>query len=98
MPMTVSVMGELKDSVRKTYILRRGAYTLPTEEVTPVALPAVMKFDERQNGLPIKTIRLPPEYLLINCGRKYSDEVSLKPPATSVCRGNFLHTLNYSIG
>ena len=46
MPMTVSVMGELKDSVRKTFILRRGAYSLPTEEVTPVALPAVMKFDE----------------------------------------------------
>jgi hypothetical protein len=43
--LTVSVMGELEDSVRKTYVLNRGVYDQPTEEVKPEALKAVMKFD-----------------------------------------------------
>jgi Protein of unknown function (DUF1553)/Protein of unknown function (DUF1549)/Planctomycete cytochrome C len=42
--MTVSVMGE-RDSVRKTYLLNRGAYDQPAEEVKPMAVKAVMKFD-----------------------------------------------------
>lgn len=42
--MTVSVMGE-RDSVRKTYLLNRGAYDQPAEEVKPMAVRAVMKFD-----------------------------------------------------
>ncbi|MGZ5218516.1 MAG: PSD1 and planctomycete cytochrome C domain-containing protein [Chitinophagaceae bacterium] len=42
--MTVSVMGE-RDSVRKTYVLNRGAYDQPGEEVKPAAVKAVMKFD-----------------------------------------------------
>jgi hypothetical protein len=41
---TVSVMGE-RDSLRKTFILGRGAYDNPTTEVTPNAIPAVMSFD-----------------------------------------------------
>ena len=35
--MTVSVMGELKDTVRKTYVLNRGVYDAPTVEVKPTA-------------------------------------------------------------
>ena len=35
--MTVSVLGELEDSVRKTFILNRGQYGSPTEEVHPAA-------------------------------------------------------------
>ncbi len=42
--MTVSVMGE-RDTVRKTYLLKRGAYDQPGEEVRPTAVRAVMKFD-----------------------------------------------------
>lgn len=42
--LTVSVMGE-QDTLRKTYVLRRGAYDKPTDEVQPNAIPAVMKFD-----------------------------------------------------
>ena len=40
----VSVMGE-RDTLRKTYLLRRGQYDAPGDEVTPSALPAVMPFD-----------------------------------------------------
>jgi hypothetical protein len=40
----VSVMGE-RDTLRKTYVLRRGQYDAPTVEVAPSALPAVMPFD-----------------------------------------------------
>ena len=40
----VSVMGE-KDTLRKTFVLSRGRYDSPTDEVVPSALPAVMKFD-----------------------------------------------------
>jgi hypothetical protein len=42
--LTVSVMGEL-DTLRKTYVLNRGSYTAPTEEVKAEAIAAVMKFD-----------------------------------------------------
>jgi hypothetical protein len=42
--MTVSVMGE-RDSVRKTFLLNRGVYDQPGEEVRPAAIKAVMKFD-----------------------------------------------------
>lgn len=42
--LTVSVMGE-RDSLRKTYVLNRGVYTAPGEEVQPAAINAVMKFD-----------------------------------------------------
>ncbi|GEO08820.1 PSD1 and planctomycete cytochrome C domain-containing protein [Segetibacter aerophilus] len=42
--LTVSVMGE-RDSLRKTFILGRGAYDNPTVEVMPNAIPAVMPFD-----------------------------------------------------
>jgi Protein of unknown function (DUF1553)/Protein of unknown function (DUF1549)/Planctomycete cytochrome C len=42
--LTVSVMGE-RDTLRKTYVLNRGVYTSPTEEVRPTAINAVMKFD-----------------------------------------------------
>ncbi|HKO79508.1 MAG TPA: PSD1 and planctomycete cytochrome C domain-containing protein, partial [Chitinophagaceae bacterium] len=42
--MTVSVMGE-RDSVRKTFVLNRGVYDQPGEEVKPAAVKAVMKFD-----------------------------------------------------
>ena len=45
--MTVSVMGE-RDTLRKTYILSRGVYNMPTIEVQPEAIPAVMKFDENK--------------------------------------------------
>ena len=40
----VSVMGE-RDTLRKTYVLNRGLYDQPGEEVQPSAVPAVMKFD-----------------------------------------------------
>ncbi|MCU0395929.1 MAG: PSD1 and planctomycete cytochrome C domain-containing protein, partial [Chitinophagaceae bacterium] len=43
----VSVMGE-RDTLRKTYILSRGVYNMPTREVQPEALPAVMRYDEQQ--------------------------------------------------
>ena len=45
--MTVSIMGE-RDTLRKTYILSRGVYNMPTTEVQPEAIPAVMKFDENK--------------------------------------------------
>jgi len=45
--LTVSVMGE-RDSLRKTYILNRGVYNLPTAEVQAEAIPAVMRYDEKQ--------------------------------------------------
>jgi hypothetical protein len=45
--LTVSVMGEL-DTLRKTYVLNRGVYDQPTDEVQPEALKAVMKFDTTQ--------------------------------------------------
>lgn len=40
----VSVMGE-RDTLRKTYLLNRGVYDQPGEEVQPSAVKAVMKFD-----------------------------------------------------
>lgn len=40
----VSVMGEL-DTMRKTYVLRRGQYTSPTDEVHPAAPGSIMSFD-----------------------------------------------------
>lgn len=43
----VSVMGE-RDTLRKTYVLNRGVYDQPTDEVSAAALPAVMKFDTMQ--------------------------------------------------
>jgi hypothetical protein len=43
----VSVMGE-RDTLRKTYLLKRGRYDAPGMEVEPNALPAVMKFDTTQ--------------------------------------------------
>ena len=42
--LTVSVMGE-RDTLRKTYVLNRGVYSAPGEEVQPAAIAAVMKFD-----------------------------------------------------
>lgn len=42
--LTVSVMGE-RDTLRKTFVLNRGVYDQPTEEVKAEAIPAVMKFD-----------------------------------------------------
>jgi hypothetical protein len=42
--LTVSVMGEL-DTLRRTYVLDRGVYDKPTLEVTPSAIPAVLRFD-----------------------------------------------------
>jgi hypothetical protein len=44
--MTVSVMAE--DTLRKTYLLNRGVYDQPSDEVLPAAVPAVMKFDENK--------------------------------------------------
>jgi hypothetical protein len=44
--MTVSVMAE--DTLRKTYLLDRGVYDQPSDEVLPAAVPAVMKFDENK--------------------------------------------------
>ncbi|MBC7849726.1 MAG: DUF1553 domain-containing protein, partial [Chitinophagaceae bacterium] len=43
--MTVSVMGELKDTVRKTYVLNRGLYNAPTDLVTPDVPKAILPFD-----------------------------------------------------
>ncbi len=45
--MTVSVMGE-RDTLRKTFILSRGVYNMPTTEVQAEAIPAVMKFEENK--------------------------------------------------
>lgn len=45
--LTVSVMGEL-DTMRKTYVLKRGVYDAPSVEVKPNAIPAVMAFDTTQ--------------------------------------------------
>ncbi len=42
--MTVSVMGE-RDSLRKTFLLNRGVYDQPGEEVRAAAVTAVMQFD-----------------------------------------------------
>jgi hypothetical protein len=42
--MTVSVMGE-RDTLRKTFLLTRGQYDQPAEEVRASGLPAVLKFD-----------------------------------------------------
>lgn len=42
---TVSVMGDLKDSVRQTYILNRGLYDQPGKAVEPEAPEAVLAFD-----------------------------------------------------
>lgn len=42
--LTISVMGEA-DTVRKTYLLNRGAYDQPGAEVRPAALPAILTFD-----------------------------------------------------
>ncbi|RXK59906.1 DUF1553 domain-containing protein [Lacibacter luteus] len=42
--LTVSVMGE-RDTLRKTYLLNRGVYDQPADEVQPTAVKAVMKFD-----------------------------------------------------
>lgn len=42
--LTVSVMGEL-EKPRKTFVLNRGVYDQPGEEVQPAAVRAVMKFD-----------------------------------------------------
>jgi hypothetical protein len=44
--MTVSVMAE--DTLRKTFILNRGVYNMPTTEVQPEAVPAVMKFESNK--------------------------------------------------
>ena len=41
----ISVMGELKDSVRKTFLLARGQYSNPTEEVQPHAPASILTFD-----------------------------------------------------
>jgi len=43
--LTVSVMNE--DTSRKTFILSRGVYNIPTTEVQPQAIPAVMKFENK---------------------------------------------------
>ncbi|MFL5811232.1 MAG: PSD1 and planctomycete cytochrome C domain-containing protein [Flavisolibacter sp.] len=45
--LTVSVMGE-RDTLRKTFVLNRGVYNMPTDEVQPKAISAVMKFDENK--------------------------------------------------
>ncbi|MES2773090.1 MAG: PSD1 and planctomycete cytochrome C domain-containing protein [Bacteroidota bacterium] len=45
--LNVSVMGE-RDTLRKTFVLNRGVYDQPGEEVRPNAIPAVMKFDTAQ--------------------------------------------------
>lgn len=42
--LTVSVMGE-NDTLRKTFILNRGAYDKPTVQVLPAAIPSIMEFD-----------------------------------------------------
>ncbi len=45
--LTVSVMGE-QDTLRKTYVLKRGVYDKPGDEVKPHAIPAVMEYDTAQ--------------------------------------------------
>lgn len=40
----ISIMGELKDSVRKAYVLDRGAYDAQTEEVMPGTPESIMSF------------------------------------------------------
>lgn len=42
--LTISVMGE-RDTLRPTFILNRGVYDQPTEQVRPLALAAVMQYD-----------------------------------------------------
>ncbi|HEX6181150.1 MAG TPA: DUF1553 domain-containing protein, partial [Chitinophagaceae bacterium] len=42
--LTVSVMGE-RDTLRKTYLLDRGLYDQPRDEVRASAIPAIMTFD-----------------------------------------------------
>jgi len=42
----VSVMEELKDTVRQTYILSRGLYDAPTTPVSPATPPAILTFPE----------------------------------------------------
>jgi hypothetical protein len=81
--MTVSVMGE-RDTLRKTYILSRGVYNMPTTEVQPEAIPAVMKFEEskfprNRLGLAAWTVDkrnpLTARVFVNQLGRKYSEEV-----------------------
>lgn len=43
----ISVMGELKDSTRKAYILNRGAYDAHGEEVTPATPASIMTFNNQ---------------------------------------------------
>ena len=43
--MTVSVMGEIHDSVRKTYVLNRGLYNSPTVQVEPSAPKSILPYD-----------------------------------------------------
>ena len=43
--MTVSVMGELEDSTRKTFVLDRGVYDQPRDEVRPRGLKSVLPYD-----------------------------------------------------
>jgi hypothetical protein len=45
--LSVSVLGEL-DTLRKTYILKRGAYDAPSTEVQATAVNAVMRYDTLQ--------------------------------------------------
>lgn len=42
--LTVSVLGEM-DTLRKTYLLKRGAYDQPGDQVVPGALQSIMKYD-----------------------------------------------------
>jgi len=42
----ISIMGELKDSVRKAYVLDRGSYDSPKEEVTPGTPESIMTFGQ----------------------------------------------------
>jgi len=42
--LTISVMGE-RDTLRKTFVLNRGVYNMPGDEVQPAAINAVMPFD-----------------------------------------------------
>lgn len=45
--LSVSVMGE-NDTLRKTYILKRGSYDAPSTEVRAAAIPSVMPYDTMQ--------------------------------------------------
>ena len=47
----VSVMGDL-DTLRKTYILHRGEYDAPGEEVVPSTPPAILTFNPKRHGTP----------------------------------------------